>query len=294
MKKIFVLGGTGLVGSKFVELNSEYFDIKAPDSSQLDILNKDALEEAIQDFDPEAVINFVAFTQVEEAEDQKGDEQGLCFKLNVLGPRYLADICKKTSKHLVHISTEYVFNGTKEDVPYNEDDKPSPINWYGQTKYLGEKEVLEYGENSVIVRISMPYTDHYELKKDIARFFLEQLKSGKAIKAIEDQKITPTLVLDIANALKIIIDNKALGIYHISATDSVSPLEFAKTIAETFNLDYSLIEGIKLDKYNEQKKAKLLKYSWLNPAKFDKEFGSESLHTVEEDLIILKNLLTQG
>lgn len=286
--KVLIFGGSGLVGSKFINLFDLVLDLEAPQTKAVDILNKDQVSKAMEDFNPDSVINFAAYTNVEEAENQKGDKNGIAFQINALGTKNVADVCKSLDKYLIHISTEYVFDGEKEDFPYTEEDKPNPINWYGQTKYLGEQFVLESGCKSVIIRISMPYCARYEAKLDVARFFLEQLRSGNQIKAIEDQTVTPTLVDDIANALKIFIETQTLGIYHISAKDTATPLDFAKTIAEVFNLDYSLISQINLNEYNKNKKAKLLRNSSLNPAKFEKEFGDEILHTVEEDLIIFK------
>lgn len=294
MKKILVFGGSGLVGSRFIQLYGNSFKIKAPTANDVDILNPHQISQEIEKFNPDGVINFAAYTNVEDAEKDKDNKEGICYQINVNGAKNVAEACKKQGKYLVYISTEYVFDGQKELSSYNEEDSPNPINWYGLTKYLGEKVVSESGSKSVIVRISMPYTVQYELKKDVVRFFLEQLKAKKPLKAIEDQRITPTLVDDIADALKVILENEPLGIYHVSAKDSVTPLELAKTIAEEFELDYSLISSIKLDEYNKSKKAKLLRYSWLNPAKFEKEFGDEILHTVEEGLIIFKQLLTKS
>ncbi len=288
MKKVLVFGGSGLVGSKFIDLYKTIFEISAPDVSEVDILNKDQIAKVVEKFDPDSIVNFAAYTQVEEAEIQKDNQNGICYQVNALGAKNIAGVSKNFDTHLVHISTEYVFDGTKENSPYTEEDKPNPINWYGQTKLKGEQFVLDNGSKAVVMRISMPFSSHYELKKDIARFFLEQLKKGSQIKAIEDQRVTPTLVNDIANALKVLMENQSTGIYHVSSRDSVSPLEFAKTIAETFHLNYSLINSINFDEFNKNKKAKLLKYSWLNPTKFEKEFGDDILHSVEEGLVIFK------
>lgn len=288
MKKVLVFGGSGLVGSKFIALYNQIFEIKSPTASEVDILNKNQVTKLIQDFNPDTVINFAAFTNVENAENQKGDREGICFLINAIGAKNVAAVCGQFEKKLIHISTEYVFDGTKADSPYTEDDKPNPINWYGATKLFGEEFVLESRCLVAIVRISMPFSDFYQKKKDIARFFLEQLKNKTQITAVEDQRITPTYVDYIADALKVLIESGSSGIYHISSTDSVTPVEFAKTIAEVFKLDYSLINGISLDEYNEGKKGKLLKFSWLNPTKFERQFGDGILHTVEEGLIIFK------
>ncbi|MCR4306065.1 MAG: NAD(P)-dependent oxidoreductase [Candidatus Daviesbacteria bacterium] len=288
MKKVLVFGGSGLVGSKFIDLYSKNFEISAPDASDVDILNKDQVLKAIEQFNPDSVINFAAFTNVEGAENEKGDKSGICYRINAEGAKNVAEAVGSFGKHLIHISTEYVFDGTKEMSPYTEEDKPNPINWYGQTKLLGEQFVLESGVDAVIIRICMPFSSFYELKKDIARFFLTQLQGGNKIKAIADQRVTPTVVNDIVTALKTVIEAGVTGLYHVSSTDSVTPSEFAKTIAEVFQLDYSLIEEIALDEYNKTKKAKLLKFSWLNPTKFEREFGEGILYTVEEGLVLFK------
>ncbi len=136
MKKILVFGGSGLVGSRFIELKKEQFEIKSPEASEVDILNQEKVEEEIEKFNPDAVINFAAYTNVEEAEKDQGNIEGICYKINVIGAKNIADVCKTKVKYLIHISTEYVFDGTKSNSPYTEKDTPNPINWYGKTKFL--------------------------------------------------------------------------------------------------------------------------------------------------------------
>lgn len=288
MKKVLIFGGNGLVGSRFINLQKNNFEIKSPAAEKVNILDIEALKKTVEEFNPDSIINFAAYTNVEEAENQTGDQSGICYQVNVLGAKNVSEVSKDFDKHIIHISTEYVFDGEKAVFPYTEEDNPNPINWYGKTKYLGEKAVLENGGKAVVVRISMPYSPFYEAKLDVARFFLEQLKMGNQVKAIEDQQITPTLVDDISAALAVLIESETAGLYHVSARDTVTPLELAKTIAEVFNLNYSLIGSISLDEYNKNKKAKLLKNSWLNPAKFEKEFGGKILHTVDEGLSLFK------
>ena len=287
MKEILVFGGSGLVGSKFIELCPD-FKVTSPDVSEVDILDKNALIREFEGVNPDLVINFAAYTAVEEAEKQKGDKNGICYRINVIGAQNVASVCRKFNKRLIHISTEYVFDGTKSKSPYTEEDKPNPINWYGQTKYFGEAAVLESGCQSTVVRICMPFSSHYELKKDVARFFLEQLRAGNPITAIEDQKITPTLVDDIAGAIKTVIASGTADLYHVSSTSNTSPFEFAKLIAETFGLDASYVKPVSLDEYNKNKTAKLLKYSWLDSSKFDREFPGV-LHTIDGGVRLFKS-----
>lgn len=288
--KIVIFGGSGLVGSRFIELNENNLEIVAPLANEVDILDKDKVQSFLERQDScDAVVNFAAFTNVERAENQKEDERGICYKVNAVGPKNIAEICKDLNKHLVQISTEYIFDGSKADSAYKEDDKPNPINWYGQTKYFGEKFVLESSCSSTIVRISMPFSAFYGLKKDIARFFLDQLKQGNVINAVEDQNITPTYVYDISGSLSVILERKAKGIYHVCSKNSTTPFEFAKLIAKTFGLDETLIKPVSFKEYNKDKVAKLLKNSWLDSGKFTQEFGGESLHLIEESVSLFKD-----
>lgn len=289
--RIAIFGGGGLVGTRFINLQKDNFEIKSPSISEVDILKKDEVARFIEASGAEVTINFAAITNVEKSEEEAGDRSGICFQVNAVGAQNVANVCKDLDKHLIHISTEYVFDGTKSDSPYTEADSPNPKNWYGATKLFGEESVLKSECRSAIVRISMPYSPFYEVKSDVARFFLTQLKNGNAIKAIEDQRVTPTLVDDIVNALQVLIEKQSLGLYHVSSKDSVTPLEFAKTIAKMFNLNYQLVGSVSFEQYNKSKKAKLLQYSWLNPAKFEKEFGDQILHTAQEDLVIFKQIV---
>lgn len=289
MNKVLIFGGSGLVGSRFIQLNKKVFKILAPDISEVDILKVDQINRVFNRFKPDIVINFAAFTDVQASEKQKGDKDGICYQINAIGAKNVAKLCKSWSVHLIYISTDYVFDGRKKSCPYTELDKPNPINWYGQTKYFGDKFVLESGSSATIARISMPYSARYEAKIDIARFFMDELKRGFKIRAIEDQKITPTLVDDIANVLKEIANKKSKGIYHVSATNDTSPFEFAKLLAQKFGFDTSNIEPISLDEYNQSKIAPLLKFSWLDPSKFVSEFGEGILHTVEEEVKLFKS-----
>lgn len=288
MKKVLVFGGSGLVGSKFIELSSQTFEIKSPLVTEADILNKDQIRKLAQEFNPDTVINFAAYTQVEDAESQKGDKEGGCYLINVVGAKNVAEICKEFDKKLIHISTEYVFDGKKSESPYIEDDKPNPVNWYGQTKYFGERFVLQSECFADIIRICMPFSAFYELKEDIARFFLEQLRNGAEITAVEDQRITPTYVADIGYALKVVIEAGKQDIYHVCSTNFTTPYEFAKLIANQFSLDAGLVKPVSFDEYNKGKKAKLLKNSWLSCAKFVSEFGEGILHPVEKGVDTFK------
>lgn len=290
-QKVIVLGGSGLVGCKFIELNKDYFDLDAPDEHQVDLLNQDVVKKYLNLSPAGVVVNFAAYTNVDEAEKQKDQKNGLVYQLNTEAVKNLASLCADGRKYLIQISTDYVFDGTKEDNPYREEDIPHPTNWYGMTKYLGEQVALATNPNTTIVRIEMPFSSHYDLKRDIGRFFLDQLKNGREIDAVSDQKVTPVLVDDVALTLRRMIDQPKKGIFHAVSTTWTTPFEMAVMIAEEFFLDKSLIKPVKLSDYNQTRPVKRPQNLWLDTHKFENTFGKDVLHTLKESIAIFHSYL---
>lgn len=284
MKKILVLGSSGMVGSHFVVQLHNTFTLLTPSHEELDILVKDSIASYIEAQKPEVIVNFAAFTNVNEAEDQTGDKSGMAYRMNAQAVKDLAEVAKEKNILLIQISTEYVFDGTKKGGSYQEDDQRNPINWYGATKAYGEQFLQESGCEYLLVRISMPYTAHFEKKKDIARTFVGLLHDGTAFTAMNDAQITPVLVDTVVDGLKVLIENNARGIYHLGPTDQTTPYDFVHIIAKAFYLDPSHVGPISFEEYNGTRKAKLLQNSTLDVSKFVSEFGEGILQTVEESV----------
>lgn len=283
-QELLIFGGAGLVGSKFITLYQNKYEIDYPDIDDLDILNLDQLSRYVEKSPAEIIINYAAFTDVDKAEEEKGNKDGIVYRLNSLAVRNMCDLCKKFNKHYIHFSTDYVFNGEKSSGPYTEEDTPNPLSWYGETKNAAEKFISESDVGSTIIRLSMPFSSHYDLKSDIVRFFLKQLQENQEIVAIDDQFVTPVFVNDLAAALDKLIENRATGIYHVVCRTYTTPFGLAKIIAEKFGLNSDLIKSTKIDEYNKTRKAPRSKYGWLSPEKFEKEFGKGILHSVEESI----------
>ena len=244
-KEILGTGLDGLVGSRVVELNPQYEFINLI-YPQADITKIETLETFFQNSTADTLIHFAAFTDTKAAWEQKFDTNSPCFKVNVEGTKNVAQLCKKYNKHLIHISTDYVFNGQK-NVPYNENDLPNAMEWYGQTKAMAEKIALDVG--ATVVRISFPYRKEFPLKVDFIRGYINKLQSSEPLNLFTDQTITPTFIDDIAHGLDIIIQQKPAGIFHLVGSSSHSPYEIAQVVARIFNLDSSLIHPSSLEKY---------------------------------------------
>lgn len=277
-KKILITGSTGLVGSRFLDINKDTFFITTIGRENTDILINltaaDEVKKAIEKSDSEAIINFAAYTKVDEAEKDKGNRTGEAYTINVLLPSWLAEVCKATGKILYHISTDFVFDGKQEDQPYTEEDTPHPVNsWYAQTKYEGETEIMKIGCKYSIIRISYPYSGVYKRKQDVASAVVSRLQKKEIYQGITDQKIKPTSTDDIANALTLLIDNNYEGIFHIagnfSPAEYITPYGFATEVAHIFGLDTSLIKPISFKEFSKKRTAQRPQHTWLSTKKIE-------------------------
>ena len=256
-QKIIGTGLSGLVGSRIVELLKDKFEfIDFSLDTGVNVLDKDNLATAFEkNKDAVAVLHLAAFTDTASAWEQKGDKTGICYQLNVEGTRNILELAQKYNQYLIYISTDFVFDGDKT-TPYTESDIPNPIEWYGETKYLGEKLIQESGySNYNISRITYPYRAEFDTKVDIIRKVLTKLKNGEEVKMFSDQICTYTFIDDIASALGYFLQNKNTGIYHLVGSSSHSPYEMAKLVASTFSLDQKLVQVSSLDDYIKSQSA---------------------------------------
>jgi len=247
--KIIGTGLSGLVGSRIVELLPDHLLIDYSLATGVSILDPAQLEDATSkhpDFD--CFLHLAAFTDTNQAWLQNGDKTGLCYRLNVEGTQNIINLCKKYNKHLIHISTDFVFDGTKEGA-YTEEDIPNPIEWYGATKYEAEKLVLSSGIPATIVRLAFPYRAVFADKKDLVRKIIDALKANTLNPMFADQITTPTFVDDIALGIKYFIENKPIGIFHLVGSSSQSPYEMCQKIAEVFDFDPKLVRQGSLAEY---------------------------------------------
>ncbi|MDO8340487.1 MAG: sugar nucleotide-binding protein, partial [Candidatus Woesebacteria bacterium] len=216
MKKLLIIGSSGLVGSKFASSISSDRKV-VPNEIELDITDEkivnDFFEMEKDNFD--TVVNFAGFTNVDAAEKERGDENGFCFKLNVKGVENLAKASLKYDKFLIQISTDFVFNGTSDyPGPYSErsltpDKLTEKMGWYGWTKNRSEFVVKKSGCKYAIVRIAYPFcTDNYDLKLDYAKNYLKLYDEGKLFPIFSDQTLSILLLDELVPALEKIIKLK--------------------------------------------------------------------------------------
>lgn len=242
--KIAVSGLDGLIGSRLEELLKKYFHFIPLSINKMDIANRQQVFSTLKNINFDLFLHLAAYTNVDNAEKDKN----LAWQINVDGTKNVFEAVCNKGKKFIYISTDFVFDG--ENSPFFEDSIPSPVSYYGLTKYQGEKIVKD---KAMIVRLSYPYRTFYELKKDIVRSIIDILKQKKPIKGIIDQILTFTFIDDIAGALKYLFQNHSNEIFHIVGGDSLSAYEAILIICDIFDLDKRLVEKTTFDEFYQGK-----------------------------------------
>lgn len=228
--KVLVTGANGQLGYDVVEelrkQNIEYYGATRKD---FDLIDFKATENFITGYMPDVVIHCAAYTAVDKAED----ERGLCYLVNASATENIAEVCKKINAKMLYISTDYVFDGTKDGF-YEVDDKPNPINVYGKTKLLGEEAVQKILDKYFIVRISWVFGKH---GNNFVKTMLRLGKECKEINVVADQYGSPTYTADLASLLVDMIQSDKYGIYHATNEGVCTWAEFAEEIFKIAGMD---------------------------------------------------------
>ncbi len=284
MLPLLATGATSMVGSRFQELYPEFVIENLDLATGVDITDEHLVSEKISQSSAPALIHFAAFTNVDAANQQSGDKNGVCYKVNVLGTRAITKACTETGKYLIHISTDFVFDGQNPPPGgYTEADTPHPIEWYGQTKSWAEEEVQKSGVKHVIARITYPYRADFPLKLDLVRKIIAKIKDGSLPPMFTDHILTPTFIDDIAITLKTFLDEQPTGIYHVVGSSFVSDYDIAATAADVFGLDKTTIKPGKLEEFLKTAKRPYQKNMATSNAKLIRDFGIH-MSTLREGL----------
>ncbi|MGI0010453.1 MAG: SDR family oxidoreductase [Nitrosopumilaceae archaeon] len=253
--KIFVVGGSGVIGSKivkhFLEINVDteftYLTNKTTFGKGhiLDITQKDTTVELISKINPDVIVHTTALTNVDLCETNKA----LANSINVEGTANVVEGCKKSNSKIVYVSTSFVFDGSKQQ--YFEDDTPSPTTYYGITKFRGEEIVRHSGLPYLILRTDQPYcwTEKWQHTNSVLRT-INTLQSGKMHKEVVDWYNTPTYVPDFVHATAQLINDNITGIFHLTGSDFINRYDWSIITANIFGLNTNLIQPITADNLN--------------------------------------------
>jgi dTDP-4-dehydrorhamnose reductase len=286
---LLVTGLSGMVGSRFAALYGEKYDFVNLDlTSGIDITNEVSVDRVFVD-NPQSVgiIHLAAFTNLNAAAEQEGDKDGVCYQVNVTGSGVIAQAAARHKKYMIHISTDYVFDGEKTEA-YTEADSPSPIEWYGKTKYMAEKAVEAAGTDFVILRLAFPYQ-----AKPMRPDFIAKMRSGfenhSLYPLFADHFITPTFTDDVAAVFDHAVEHKPTGVYHMTGSSSHSDFEIGQMVKQSFGYEDEVQSGSLEDylKANPRPYQGSLK---IDNSKLQHEFGI-TMKTLEEGLAEIKNQL---
>lgn len=295
--KILVTGANGLLGYKLIQLLSTKSPIAALATArkkiidlpkgipffELDIADRDQTLKVLATTKPEVVISAAAMTQVDQCETER--EQ--CWRTNVTGIENLIEGCEAVSCRLIHVSTDFIFDGSHG--PLDESAIPKPVNYYGESKLAGEEAVKTSNLTWAILRTVLVYGVTPDLSRsNIVLWVKKSLEAGKTINVVNDQWRTPTLAEDLAMGCYLAAVKKAQGIYHISGEEMMTPFDIAMQTAEHFKLDKSLIKPADSSTF-KQPAARPPKTGFIiTKAKTELNY---SPHTFNEGLVLLASQL---
>ena len=278
---VLVTGANGQLGQAIQSISDKHpeIDFKFCASSDLDISSKEKCELVFTKFKPNYCINAAAYTAVDKAESEPDKAQ----LINIIGAKNLAEVCKEFSVTLLHVSTDFVFDGTSTSLSvtngYTEEDLPNPTGVYGQTKLDGEKAIQETFDNYFIIRTSWVYS---QFGANFMKTMLRLASERDSLSIVNDQIGTPTNAVDLAKALLEIIksNNNSFGIYNFSNEGQCSWYDSAKKIFEINNISINL-QAIPSTSFPTP--AKRPAYSVLDKSKIKDVFGFE-VNNWEESL----------
>ncbi|MCB9202134.1 MAG: dTDP-4-dehydrorhamnose reductase [Flavobacteriales bacterium] len=273
MKNVLVTGANGQLGSSIKKLSSNYgnYNFIFTDVDNLDLTSEDAIRNCFQETQFYAVLNCAAYTAVDLAET----EQELSNKINAESVRIIAEECKKQDALLIHISTDYVFDGDGTK-PYVPTDRTNPQNVYGKTKLLGEQYAKENNPKTVIIRTAWVYSPY---GKNFVKTMQYLFDNKDEISVVADQKGIPTLAEDLAEAMLTILESKEYkyGVYHYTNSEPTNWYEFALEIKKL--TEEKLGAKLKINKINSiptsqyPTPAKRPMYSVLDCSKINEDYN---------------------
>ncbi|UOE40805.1 dTDP-4-dehydrorhamnose reductase [Chryseobacterium suipulveris] len=284
MKKILVIGGNGQLGNCFRKIAPDFedrYEFTFTDSDEIDVTNRGSVEDFFYDYRPDYCINASAYTAVDLAET----ESEKAFAVNADGVANLAESCAEYNCTLIHISTDYVFDGDT-NISYSEDDFTNPQGVYGASKRKGEEFALDINPKTIVIRTSWLYS---EFNKNFVKTMLNLFSTKEELGIVSDQFGQPTNANDLAEAVMNIIesDHKTYGIFHFSNQPETTWFGFASKIAE-FSDSKVKLNPITTEQFPTP--AKRPKRSTMSLDKIEKYYGIEPKHwenSLEECIEIL-------
>jgi len=298
--KILITGSNGLLGQKLVHAlhadksvtliatargENRLKAVQGFTYAAMDITDAKSVQQVIGQFKPEVVIHTAAMTQVDDCEDQ----QELCWAMNVTAVAHLVKACSGVGAHLVHLSTDFIFDGV--DGPYLETASPNPLSFYGKSKLAAEKLLQESKLSWSILRTVLVFGVVEDMSRsNIVLWAKSALEKKQQLNIVNDQFRTPTLAEDLAQGCILAAKQKAQGIYNISGSDYMSVEELVRRVARYFGLDESYIHPVSSATLNQKAARPLISGFIIDKAR--KELGYAP-HSFEDGVALVMQQFIQ-
>lgn len=293
--RIIITGANGMLGQRAVEYysskeNVELLATSGEDKSVIDSVDyiscdikyRENIKKVINDYCPDFIIHTAAFTNVDLSEKMRED----AWKINVKGVEFIAEAARAIDAQIIHISTDYIFDG--KNGPYDENDLPNPIGYYGRTKLASENALKISGTLFTILRTNVLYGIALNSRPDFVRWVINSLSRHEKVRIVKDQINNPTFIDDLVQAINKIIEFRKTGVYNIGGKEFLSRYEFTNRIAEFFNLNKNLITPITTEELNQPARRPLKSGLWT--LKAETELGYKP-HSISESLMVMKKEL---
>ncbi|MCE7855842.1 MAG: SDR family oxidoreductase, partial [Ignavibacteria bacterium CHB3] len=256
--RILITGSNGMLGQRAVQfyLKNENVELLATsveekslienvDYISCDIKDRNSIKKIILDYCPDFIIHTAAFTNVDLSEKLRED----AWKINVKGVEYISEAARAIDTHIIHISTDYIFDG--KDGPYSENAIPNPLGYYGRTKLASENALRISNTYFTILRTNVLYGIALNSRPDFVRWVVSSLDENRNIRIVNDQINNPTFIDDLVQAINKIIEFKKTGIFNVGGIEFLSRYDFTLRIADYFNLDKKLITPIRTEELKQ-------------------------------------------
>ena len=293
--RILITGSNGMLGQRAVQFysskeNVELLATSVEDKSVVDsveyvpsdIKDRESIKKIIYDYCPDFIVHTAAFTNVDLSEKLRED----AWKINVKGVEYIVEAARAIDAHIIHISTDYIFDG--KNGPYDENATPDPIGYYGRTKLASENALRISGTFFSILRTNVLYGIALNSRPDFVRWVVNSLRNKQEIRIVKDQIGNPTFIDDLVQAINKIIEFRKTGVYNIGGKEFLSRYDFTIRIADFFYLDKRLIIPITTEELKQPARRPLK--SGLLILKAETELGYKP-HTITEALSAMKKEL---
>ncbi len=233
MRDVLIIGCNGQLGADMMHhFPTDRYTVSGMDFPDIDIVSMQSVVDAFDRYSPQIVINCAAYTAVDKCET----ERDAAFAVNAQGVGVLGKVAQARAVHIVHISTDYIFDGNKKE-PYIEIDQPNPQSVYGESKYAGEKELIQSGCSYSIFRIAWLYGSRgNNFAKTIRTIALQKAQDRTELRVVNDQHGTPTYTVDVCKQIIMCLDKNDSGLFHCTNEGACTWYDFAKAIVKAYNI----------------------------------------------------------